>query len=252
MVIVQLVPLALYQPGIWWGGFLLIIVLINGLHLFLATLTIRQNAYCLWPASLLLLWLTLGVACAEGRGLSFRRDVITFVETLPQRYIFVTSMGLNGGKRGLTILAGMLLVSGEANALVRWLLEVGNLVPTRAAICQPTPSRMDHAPDSGHAASPGKPQQMDATSRRASESLQGARTTVTLTSRLLGNVERVLFFLLVLEGAYEFIGLIIAAKQIPRLRERSDRDRAEYVLLGTLLSLLVALVIALGFRAVLR
>jgi len=77
------------------------------------------------------------------------------------------------------------------------------------------------------------------------------KPVVSIPSRLIGNVERALFFLLVLEGAYEFIGLIIAVKPLARLRELGDRDYAEYVLMGTLLSLLAAVVVALGFKALL-
>jgi hypothetical protein len=60
----------------------------------------------------------------------------------------------------------------------------------------------------------------------------------------IGVLDRLVIFLLVLIGQYEAIGLLIAAKSIIRLRE-GDRKMSEYVLIGTLLS--VSMAILTGF-----
>lgn len=60
----------------------------------------------------------------------------------------------------------------------------------------------------------------------------------------IGVLERVLIFFFVLIGQYEAIGLLVAAKSIIRLKE-GQQKMGEYVLIGTLLSILVA--IAAGF-----
>ena len=62
--------------------------------------------------------------------------------------------------------------------------------------------------------------------------------------RMDGVLERLVIYLLVLIGQYEAIGLLIAAKSIIRLRE-GDRKMSEYVLIGTLLS--VSMAILTGF-----
>jgi hypothetical protein len=54
----------------------------------------------------------------------------------------------------------------------------------------------------------------------------------------------VLIFFFVLIDQYEAIGLLVAAKSIIRLKE-GQQKMGEYVLIGTLLSILVA--IAAGF-----
>jgi hypothetical protein len=54
--------------------------------------------------------------------------------------------------------------------------------------------------------------------------------------KIIGAVERVLFFFFVLTGNYSSIGFILAAKGITRFKELDDKDFAEYVLIGTLLS----------------
>ena len=56
----------------------------------------------------------------------------------------------------------------------------------------------------------------------------------------IGVLERVLIFFFVLIGQFEAIGLLIAAKSIIRLKE-GQQKMGEYVLIGTLLSILVAI-----------
>jgi len=57
----------------------------------------------------------------------------------------------------------------------------------------------------------------------------------------IGMLERLIIFFLVLISQYEAIGLLIAAKSIIRLKE-GDQKMSEYVLVGTLLSVSVAMV----------
>jgi hypothetical protein len=57
----------------------------------------------------------------------------------------------------------------------------------------------------------------------------------------IGVLERLIIFFLVIVGQYEAIGLLIAAKSIIRLKE-GQQKMSEYVLVGTLLSVSVAMV----------
>ena len=61
---------------------------------------------------------------------------------------------------------------------------------------------------------------------------------------LIGTLERCLTFVFVLNGNYQAVGFIVAAKSILRFRE-SEGARAEYVLVGTLLSFSIAVLCAL-------
>jgi hypothetical protein len=66
--------------------------------------------------------------------------------------------------------------------------------------------------------------------------------------KLIGNLERALIFFLVLFNMPSVIGLIAAAKSILRFGEiKTDWKIAEYVLIGTLMSFLIAIV--LGYIA---
>ncbi|MDD5697722.1 MAG: DUF3307 domain-containing protein [Victivallaceae bacterium] len=68
--------------------------------------------------------------------------------------------------------------------------------------------------------------------------------------KLIGNLERALIFFLVLFNMPEVIGLIAAAKSILRFGEiKQNWKTAEYVLIGTLISFLTALVLGYLARA---
>jgi hypothetical protein len=55
----------------------------------------------------------------------------------------------------------------------------------------------------------------------------------------------------VLLGQYGAIGFVLAAKGLVRFKELENRDFAEYVLFGTLLSALISILVALIIRALL-
>lgn len=61
------------------------------------------------------------------------------------------------------------------------------------------------------------------------------------TGRLIGMLERIFVFLFVLFSQYTAIGFILAAKGVARFPDFKSRTFAEYVLIGTLLSTLLAL-----------
>lgn len=62
---------------------------------------------------------------------------------------------------------------------------------------------------------------------------------------LIGSVERLIILILMLLGQYEAVGFVVAAKSLMRFKD-SEGAKAEYVLVGTLLSLCVAMICAMG------
>jgi hypothetical protein len=67
--------------------------------------------------------------------------------------------------------------------------------------------------------------------------------------RLIGVLERLLLVMTVALSAYAALGFIIAAKGLIRIREFENRDFAEYFLIGTLTSVVVAFALGLALRA---
>lgn len=58
--------------------------------------------------------------------------------------------------------------------------------------------------------------------------------------RMIGYLERLIIFAFVLNGNIGSIGFVLTAKALARFRELDNREFAEYVLIGTLLSVLAA------------
>jgi hypothetical protein len=69
--------------------------------------------------------------------------------------------------------------------------------------------------------------------------------------RAIGALERAIALTLVVLGQYGALGLVVAAKALARYRALDDRDFAEYFLIGTLASLLLALLGGVALRALL-
>lgn len=69
--------------------------------------------------------------------------------------------------------------------------------------------------------------------------------------RTIGVLERALTLTLVLLGQFGALGLIVAAKSLARFKALEDREFAEYFLIGTLASLLLALIVGVGLKLLL-
>jgi len=68
--------------------------------------------------------------------------------------------------------------------------------------------------------------------------------------RLIGYLERIIIIAAVSAGNFEALGFLIAAKGLIRAKEFDDRAFAEYFLVGSLCSVLVALVAGTMIRAI--
>lgn len=69
---------------------------------------------------------------------------------------------------------------------------------------------------------------------------------------IIGNLERILIYTLVLVGQYAVIGLVLAAKSIARFEELKKRDFAEYYLIGTLMSYLIAIGVGITVKLLIQ
>jgi len=62
-----------------------------------------------------------------------------------------------------------------------------------------------------------------------------------MTGRMIGILERALVFIFVIANNLSGIPFILTAKSLARFKQLNDRDFAEYYLIGTLFSVLIAL-----------
>jgi hypothetical protein len=77
---------------------------------------------------------------------------------------------------------------------------------------------------------------------------EGLNNAATLANagRWIGIIERIVIFILVIQNQYEAIGLLITAKTIIRFSENNrPEEKTEYLLIGTLISLCLALLTGL-------
>jgi len=110
------------------------------------------------------------------------------------------------------ILFGFLMILNEINLLIRYILEKLQLAPISEL----------------------QQQQIDEKQFR--------------TGRVIGFLERIFVFLFILMGQYTAIGFVLAAKGVVRYPEFGNRNFAEYILIGTLLSVLMAMGVAFVVR----
>lgn len=61
-----------------------------------------------------------------------------------------------------------------------------------------------------------------------------------VVGRLIGNLERLLLTVIVVAGSYQSLAFLAAAKGLIRSKDLENRDWAEYFLVGSLTSVLVA------------
>ena len=66
--------------------------------------------------------------------------------------------------------------------------------------------------------------------------------------RIIGCLERGITYIFASSGEYGAISFILAAKSITRFNELKDRKFAEYYLIGTLMSILFAIIVVLGVK----
>lgn len=69
------------------------------------------------------------------------------------------------------------------------------------------------------------------------------------TGRVIGMLERIFIYSFAISGQFAAVGFILTAKGIVRYHDFEDRSFAEYVLIGTLLSALLAMAAALLVKA---
>jgi len=141
-------------------------------------------------------------------------------------FLFAAQNGLNSGASDLVLknqlfsygeimtaqilLFGGLLVMNEMNIVLRYLMYALNLAPI------------------------GK--------KKSRSGITGQQYN---TGRVIGMLERIFIYSFAISGQFAAIGFILTAKGVVRYHEFEDRAFAEYVLIGTLLSALLAMAIAL-------
>ena len=113
---------------------------------------------------------------------------------------------------------------------------------TKEAQKEAAPAAAETAPEEA----PAAPEQ---TEPAPAEAPAAAPEKAFRSGELIGKLERVIVAALVLAGAASAIGFVLTAKSVARFKQMEDRNFAERYLVGTLLSVSVALAAALVVKA---
>jgi hypothetical protein len=159
-------------------------------------------------SSLLLAGLSF-VGPPERSAVHFAEWAIRAVDAISRASVLLVRADGRSLQSALAVLSGGLFVATEANNLTRWMLLRLKVTPAGAG---------------------GRESGGEVELRRG---------------KMIGIAERLLIFYFVLTHNLAAIGFVLAAKGFTRFRELDDRDFAEYVLIGTLLSASGAIAVGL-------
>ena len=208
--VIQLSALLLLQWGLAVLFMIAGIILINLLTWFLERRMINQGVKLGARLVGLACWLmVLGFLCSDLLDVSFSDWTIKMIHRTRE---LSDALDLIGQKHLLIILAccaGTFLAVVEANTAVRFLFQTLNV--------KPAIKRGDK---------PGGPTLIDQVEYNR--------------GRVIGALERLITFFFVLKGAYGALAFLIAAKGMTRFKQLDDREFAEYFLIGTFLSIILA------------
>lgn len=204
ILIISVIPLvSLLFLTVSLGWYLLAIYLIS--HPALLWLS-EKNTERLNKNRLMLLFLhllTVGMLCSPLFQLSSNSLAAGTLGSIDQFLFSETSLTTGAVNTVQLFLFGLLMILNEANIMLRYLLKIMGLK------------------------SLGKSTEVDQKEYN--------------TGRVIGLLERIFVFLFVLLNQYTAIGFILAAKGVARFKDFESRTFAEYVLVGTLLSALLAM-----------
>ncbi len=203
-----------FTAAYWLVALLLVVVL--GLNLGL-----ERRFKAGWRIfTLLLLLCGVDFIDASTAGLQLRPAVGTVFDLLVEQSAVFHAFSTVSGTKLMQMLFGLLLLTNEINALIRLVFHAVGIEPLK------------HSPISDAAA--------DSAAIDVKEFNAG---------RVIGFLERWLIYLVVLAtNDLTAIGFIIAAKGLARMKQLEEKTFAEYMLIGTFLSVLSAVLVGKWVR----
>lgn len=220
ILILQALALAVFTPGLPLWVLLAFQLAVNTSYVYFE----RRGKKLEWVrlGVLTIQALVYSVFFSRWIGLEFNPQLAGFFLRLGDVSAILALFDPAGFVRLNILLFGLLLATNEANLLIRVCFQAFGLVASRKEVQK----------GGGVIIKVVDPREFNA-------------------GRIIGILERILMFFFVLRGEVGSIGFILAAKGFARFRELDERSFAEYVLIGTLLSTLAAILVAAGISSLL-
>ncbi len=207
LFIIQIIPLFIFEISV--ELILLFIALINLHYFFLYIEMNKKKLNGFRFLSLIILAITAAIFSSSFFKVEFNYGLINFIKNINVVFPFLTS--IKDYSLILIIVSAVLFLLNEVNFFIRYIFEIFNLLPNLK-----------------------KENEEPAIDEREYKA-----------GRVIGMLERILIFFFVVISQFGAIGFIIAAKGFTRFKELDKREFAEYVLIGTLLSSLLAIFVGL-------
>jgi hypothetical protein len=145
----------------------------------------------------------------------------------------MTWIGVTGLK-GVGYVAGLWLLTFGGNLVCRCVLKVSGIPPR--------PAKKPPELTTGAAQAFSAPQGPEAPP--VNEAPAGLTQATVSGGRYIGSIERTIIMLGLVAGSWELVASVIALKSVSRFKELDHQLRAEYFLVGSLVSLLWAMMIS--------
>lgn len=215
MSLLQVLLLFVFSPRIMLLFFILLIIGINSLLYFAEKKYSYKNLVRF--ISLVLLIIITGFFTS---GISFNQGLTGLVIKLSESLFPPLSIKNPDWFHINIVTAGFLFLLNEVNFIIRYFFEALSVIPK--------------------------------ITNKEGEEMEEDKEKEYNAGRVIGMLERILILFFVLVNQLGAIGFIIAAKGFTRFKELDNREFAEYVLIGTLLSSLSAIAVALLIKQLLH
>lgn len=204
-----------------WSVLILILFAINFV-LFNRENSRQEVVYGLRFSTLIIFFVAFSVLFSAPFNPGFNQSLIDGLKPLNDYMLILEALNHVGWLNINAIIMGSLLVTTEINFFIRYVFSAFNLIP-QIAVSEPDQPRAAVVDSKEYNA-----------------------------GRFIGILERILIFFFVLVSQYTAIAFIIAAKGFTRFKDLDQREFAEYVLIGTLLSASSAVLAALLVKTIIN
>ncbi len=207
ILLLQIVPLFLFELTFKFILLIIILIGLNTLFYYVENKKKKLNGFRF--LSLIISLIIAAIFSSSFFKLEFNGGLIDYLRNINLTFPFISK--IENFSSIIIITSAILFLLNEVNFLIRFFFEIFKLLPNQKE------EENDYVID---------------------EREYNA-------GRVIGMLERILIFFFVFAGQFGAIGFIIAAKGFTRFKELDKREFAEYVLIGTLLSSLLAIFTAL-------
>jgi hypothetical protein len=219
MILIQLTGFSFFQFNCSLGITSLVFLLIDIVFLFES----KINKLEIVRTSILIIQLIiLSIVFSSEIGLDFNSGANSIFQNIQNYSLLLSGIKLSLWMKINIILFGLLIVLNEINIFIRFLLKQINVLPF------------------------GEKKDTNVID------IKNINTIEFNAGKLIGLLERFLMYLFILSGNSTLIGFILAAKGFTRFKELDKKEFAEYVLVGTLLSTLLAVLIGSTIQSLLN